>query len=206
MNVYQLLGAENLGWFTKDEVYKVSNNLHAAVYSLAFCRTKPSNHLYPHEVKEVFYVGQSGNEKNKHLHYDQKVRKNMGHYMAPKSGATVTTLKRRLKSHSQNLEKESENSDTMYKLFREKYTPLLRKDYQVFYNLLVPSATVRPDATKAWLTMIEPMVIYSYSDKWKEEPHCNTANKSLSRRQEDSLSTLMIESNYQSSLEVFMHD
>ena len=36
MNVYQLLGAENLGWFTKDEVYKVSNNLHAAVYSLAF--------------------------------------------------------------------------------------------------------------------------------------------------------------------------
>ena len=130
----------------------------------------------------------------------------MGHYIAPKSGVITTTLKGRLKSHSQNLEKESENSETMYKLFREKYTPLLRKDCQVFYNLLVPSDVVRSDATKAWLTMVEPMVIYSYSDKWKEEPYCNTANKSLSRRQEDSLSTLMIESNYQSSLKAFMHD
>lgn len=206
MNVYQLLGAENLGWFTKDEVYKVSNNLHAAVYSLAFCQTKPNNDLYPHEVKEVFYVGQSGNEKGKHLHFDQKVRKNMGHYIAPKSGVIMTTLKGRLKSHSQNLEKESENSETMYKLFREKYTPLLRKDCQVFYNLLVPSDVVRSDATKAWLTMVEPMVIYSYSDKWKEEPYCNSANKSTTRRQEDSLSTQMIESNYQTSLDAFLND
>jgi len=206
MDVYRWLGAVNLGWFNKDEVYKISNNLHAVVYSLAFCKVKPDNELYPHEVKEVFYVGQSGNEKGKHLHYDQKIRKNMGHYMAPKSGVIMTTVKGRLKSHYSNLDKLSENSETMYKLFHEKHTPLLRKDYQVYCNLLLPSETVRSDATKAWLTMIEPMVIYSYSDKWKEEPYCNSANKSTSRRQEDSLSTQMIESNYKSSLSAFIDD
>ncbi len=201
-----MLGAVNLGWFNKDEVYKISNNLHAAVYSLAFCREKPNDNLYPHEVQEVFYVGQSGNEKGKHLHYDQKVRKDMGHYIAPKSGVIMTTLKGRLKSHSQNLNKLTESSETMYKLFYERYTPLLRKDCQVYYNLLVPSEIVRSDATKAWLTMVEPMVIYSYSDKWKQEPYCNSANKSTTRRQEDSLSTQMIESNYQTSLDAFLHD
>lgn len=198
--------AENLGWFTKDEVYKISNNLHAVVYSLAFCKVKPSDDLYPHDVKEVFYVGQSGNEKGKHFHYDQKVRKNMGNYIASKSGIYTTTVKKRLKTHLQNLAKLSENSETMYKLFHERYTPLLRKDYQVYCNLLVPSDKVRSDATKAWLTMAEAMVIYSYSDKWKEEPYCNTANKSVSRRQENSLSTLVLESNHQSNLGSFLYD
>lgn len=207
MNLIQMHGAENLGWFTKDEVYKIANNLHAVVYSFAFCKVKPDNKLYPHEVEEVFYVGRSGNEKGKHLYYDQKVRIDMGHYMAPKSGVFITTVKSRLKSHYQNFEKLSEKSETMYKLYHEKNTPFLRKDCQVYCNLLVPSeTTVKSKTTKSWICMIEPQVIHYYADKWGEVPYCNTENKSMNRRQEDSLSTLMIESNYESSLKAFMHD
>jgi hypothetical protein len=106
MNVYQIYGTENLGWFTKEEAYKISENLHAAVYTFAFCEIKPQADLYPHEVQNSFYVGQSGNEDGKHSFYDQKVRKDMGDYKALKYGRYTTNLKMRMKSHYAEFEKQ----------------------------------------------------------------------------------------------------
>ena len=203
MNVYQIYGTENLGWFTKEEAYKISENLHAAVYAFAFCEVKPEADLYPHEVQNSFYVGQSGNEEGKHSFYDQKVRIDMGGYLAPKYGRYTTVVKKRLKHHYSEFEKQKSNQSNTYKLFHETFTPSLRPNYQVFCNLMVPSKSVSSDATKAWLRMVEATAIYCYHAKWGKPSLCNLENKNRNTRMKGSISEFKIRSNEENNLNGF---
>lgn len=203
MNVYQIHGIQNLGWHSMEQVYNFARNIHAAVYSFAFCEVKPNDVLYPHEVQNVFYVGQSGNEKGKHFFYDQKVRKNMGSYKAPKYGHLTSNFKMRLKKHRQEFEKNYEGQERKYQIFHEVFTPFLRPNYQVFCHVMIPPDSLRPNLTKAWLRMIEDTVIYCYGEKWGNGPICNLENQTINRRLETSLSNHMLKTCEESNLNKF---
>lgn len=206
MNIYQIHGVQNLGWYNKEEVYKISEHLHAMVYSFAFCHKKPENDLYPHEVSDVFYVGQTGTEEGKHLFYDQKVRIDMGSHKSRKYGKYYSLPKLRMKAHYKQFEKEKENQEKKYKVFHEYFTPSLRQNEQVFCNVMVPIST-KSSSIKSWLLMIEAMVIHCYEDKWETAPLCNLANHTgNSSRIEDSISNSIIVSNEQNNLNKFLID
>ena len=203
MNIYQVHGAENLGWYTRDEVYKLTEHLHAMIYSFAFCHKKPDEDVYPHEISEMFYVGQTGTEEGKHLFYDQKTRVDMGTHKVRKYGRYYSLPKLRMKTHYQQFDKEKANQETKYKIFHEYFTPSLRRNEQVFCNILIPNST-KSNAIKSWLLMIEAMIIHCYEDKWRKAPLCNLANHTVnSHRIEDSISNSVIISNEQNNLSKF---
>lgn len=205
MNIYQTHGTINLGWYTKEETYKVTEHLHAMVYSFAFCKNKPNKDVFPHEIRETFYVGQSGTEEGKHLSYDQKNRIDMGSYKARKYGRYYTMTKLRMKDHWRQFEKQRENQENKYKIFHEHFTPLLRKDEQVFCNIMIPDSS-KSSSVKSWLFMVEAMVIHCYDDKFKGAPLCNLANQTgVFNRSDDSISNMIVTSNERSNLDKFLN-
>jgi hypothetical protein len=188
LNIYQAHGAENLGWFSKEQIYGFANNLHAAVYSFAFLEECPEQNVFPHELENTFYVGQTGNKQGDHLFYDQKNRRDMGTYMAPRYGMVTSVVKMRMKAHFKEFQKEySEQADT-YALFHESFTPSLRPNYQPFVNILIPPKDLPDVAVKSWLLMVENTVIHSYIMNWNKEVLCNLANKTYKRTVKGSIS------------------
>jgi hypothetical protein len=188
LNIYQAHGAENLGWFSKEQIYGFANNLHAAVYSFAFLEKCPEQNVFPHELENTFYVGQTGNKQGDHLFYDQKNRRDMGTYMAPRYGIVTSVVKMRMKAHFKEFQKEYSGQADTYSLFHESFTPSLRPNYQPFVNILIPPSNLPDVAVKSWLLMVENTVIHSYIMNWNKEVLCNLANKTLKRTVKGSIS------------------
>lgn len=206
LNIYQAHGAQNLGWFSKEQIYGFANNLYAAVYSFAFLEQCPDQNIFPHELKDTFYVGQTGNKEGDHLFYDQKTRKDMGTYFAPKSSTLYSTVKSRMKNHFQEFQKHYDGQSNTYTLFHETYTPVLRPNYQPFVNILVPPRNLPDKAVKSWLLMVEDTVIHSYIMKWDEEVLCNLANKTDKRKIKGSISSEALNSYKAGNLFRFCND
>jgi len=204
LNIYQAHGAQNLGWFSKEQIYGFANNLYAAVYSFSFLETCPDSNIFPHELEETFYVGQTGNKEGDHLVYDQKVRKDMGTYMAPKSSTLYSTVKTRMKSHFREWQKQYPGQSNTYTLFHETFTPSLRPNYQPFVNILVPPKNLPSRAVKSWLLMVEDTVIHSYIMKWDKEVLCNLANKTDKRMVQGSISSKALNSYKAGNLNKFL--
>lgn len=206
LNIYQAHGAQNLGWFSKEQIYGFANNLHAVVYSFAFLEKCPNQDVFPHELEETFYVGQTGNKEGDHLFYDQKNRKNMGTHMAPKYSTLTSTVKNRLKTHFIEWQKSHDRQSNTYALFHETYTPTLRPNYQPFVNILIPPRNLPDKAIKSWLLMVENTVIHSYIMNWNKEVLCNLANKTKKRVVKGSISGEALKSYQNGNLLRFCHE
>jgi hypothetical protein len=194
LNIYQAHGAQNLGWFSKEQIYGFANSLHAAVYSFSFLENCPDANVFPHELEDTYYVGQTGNKLGDHFVYDRKARKNMGTHMATKSSTLYSTVKKRMKSHFREFEKQYEGQPNTYALFHETYTPSLRPDCKPFVNILVPPKNLSDKAVKSWLLMLEDTVIHSYVMRWDKEVLCNLANKTDKRIVKGSIASRELDS------------
>jgi hypothetical protein len=136
-----LTGGHFLGWRKFDNVYDISNNIDSAVYSFARVKEVPQNNLLPFNLKETFYIGESGGQEST---WDQK-DKNTGR------GRLETSFHKRCKQHQSNL----------LKRVRETF----EYDEFVAVAIFVPNDTIKgiPHACKQWQKSAESELILYYS-------------------------------------------
>ena len=87
-----LVGGELLGWFKFDDVYGFSNNIESAVYAFGVFPKVPSKTELPINLKEVYYIGQTGGQEKT---FDKKDR-DTGR------GNLITPFHKRMKDHASN--------------------------------------------------------------------------------------------------------
>jgi hypothetical protein len=177
-----LTGSEFLGWFKFDNVYDFSNNINSSVYSFAVVEKVPSNNLLPFNIKETFYIGESGGQDPT---WDQK-NKDSGR------GRTETSFHKRMKNHSTILIKN--------------VTSMIYSNQFVAIAIFVPKDTSNMDYCKAWQKSVESELICYYSLMFGCSPEFNLAHKSTTTKKRlnpNSISQQVITNLKQQSLEKF---
>ncbi len=153
-----LTGGNFLGWFKFDNIYNFSNNIHSAVYSFAVVEEVPSNNLLPFNIKETFYIGESGGQESI---WDRK-DKDSGR------GRLQTSFHSRMKSHSISLIRNVNDKISFNKF--------------VAIAIFVPKDTSNMDYCKAWQKSVESELICYYSLMFGHSPEFNLAHKSAASK------------------------
>jgi hypothetical protein len=153
-----LSGGKFLGWFKFDNIYQHSNEIKSAVYSFAVCKEVPKENLLPFNIKEVFYIGESGGQDPT---WDQKDK-------TTTRGYTQTSFHKRMKQHARELVKRvKENIDF---------------DEIVVVGVFVPKNEDSEGLAKQWQKIVESELIHYYSLMFGESPKFNLAHRSETSR------------------------
>jgi hypothetical protein len=153
-----LSGGKFLGWFKFEDVYNFSNNIASAVYSFAICKKVPENNLLPFNIKEVFYIGESGGQDPT---WDQKDKKTGRGYLQ-------SSFHKRMKQHARELIKEvKENIDS---------------DEIVVVGVFVPKNIESEVLAKQWQKSVESELIHYFALMHGESPKYNLAHQSETSR------------------------
>jgi hypothetical protein len=177
-----LTGGQFLGWFKFDEIYNYTKNINSAVYSFAICKKVPTNNLLPFNLKEVFYIGESGGQDPI---WDQKDKKSGRGYLQ-------TSVHNRMKQHSVSLLKEV-NKD-------------LDSDQLIVVSLFVPKYLNNQQSNKQWQKATEAELIWYYSLMFGQAPKYNLAHQSETskkRIKENSISQKKIKEINEKKLDKF---
>jgi len=168
--INSVMMGKSLGWFNKNQIYEMKNQIGAVVYSIAFLNEKPEQHVYPFEVEDTIYFGMSGGKKVDYF-FDRK-DKTTGR------GKTYTLFASRIKTHFMYLQKYGNSNEEKYNLFHETYLPSLNRDRQFFVHLFVPNENMVEDfLQRPFISAIESDFILQYGCKFKKIPLMNIDEK-----------------------------
>jgi hypothetical protein len=157
---------KSLGWFNKNEIYEMKNQITAVVYSIAFLDEKPDDHVYPFEIEDTIYFGMSGGMMNDYK-FDRK-NKRTGR------GVLYSTFAGRIKIHCNNLEKMKSVCETRYRLFHEKCLPSLNPHKNLYFNLFVPDENkIESFLHRSFISSMESEFILQYGLKYGRLPVMN---------------------------------
>jgi hypothetical protein len=157
---------KSLGWFNKNEIYEMKNQITAVVYSIAFLDEKPDDHVYPFDVEDTIYFGMSGGMMNDYK-FDRK-NKHTGR------GVLYSTFATRIKTHFNHLENIRDNSESKYHLFHEKCLPSLNPAKSIYVNLFVPDENkVEQFLHRSFISSMESEFILQYGFKYGRLPVMN---------------------------------
>lgn len=161
---------KSLGWFNKNQIYEMKNQIEAVVYSIAFLDYKPDDDVYPFDIEDTIYFGMSGGKKNDYA-FDRK-NKNTGR------GKTYSLFASRIKTHFMYLERDTGECENKYKLFHETYLPQLNVDREIYVNLFVPDENkVKSFLRRPFISAIESEFILQYGHNFSKLPLMNIDEK-----------------------------
>lgn len=159
-------------WTTMSEIIQF-NTLSFGVYAF----TKPivegvtfSKDLWPHEFKDVVYVGMTG-KKNQDIFCDRK----NGNDKPWLQGIVHKRLNEHRKHLCSDRQKKVEES---YKIFHEAFG--CSKELLPYVNVcvLVPKNDLPDFRIRSWLLKMESTVIDAYAENFGKIPLCNVAHQS----------------------------
>jgi hypothetical protein len=157
---------KSLGWFNKNQIYEMKNQIGAVVYSIAFLEEKPDADVYPFDVEDTIYFGMSGGMKNDYS-FDRK-NKLTGR------GKMYSKFAGRIKKHFMYLEKSKDCPERRYELFHETYLPRLNSGRQLYVNLFVPDESKVEDfLCRSYISAIESEFILQYGYNFGKLPLMN---------------------------------
>jgi hypothetical protein len=157
---------KSLGWFDKNQIYEMKNQINAVVYSIAFLDEIPDHHVYPFDVEDTIYFGMSGGMVNDYR-FDRK-NKITGR------GISYSTFAGRIKTHFNHLENVKGTSESKYYLFHEKYMPILNPSKSIYVNLFVPDENkIKHFLHRSFISSMESEFILQYGIKYGRLPIMN---------------------------------
>lgn len=196
-------GGESLGWFDRDELLKIQNSIHGAVYAFAFLDKKPEEKILPYEIEETFYIGLSGGASNaSSLIYDQKNK-------YKKTGMYYTLFAKRMNQHFSQFKIDRINhSEKKYEYFKEKYTPALNVYGKIYTNICIPGPVTKDYLVRPHLSLVESEFIYRYAQRFDALPLMNIDEDKQNYRNQkkNSISKRQIDSITHANLEKFLKD
>jgi|LakMenEpi03Aug12_release.lakeMendotaPanAssembly.Ray.scaffolds.fasta_scaffold853798_2 hypothetical protein len=174
-------------WIKFEDYHKHFQNLKAVCYAFAFCDVQPKNNIWPFQLKEVCYVGESAGTEPI---IDRKNKSK------PNKGRLEYPPHRRFKEHMSNMNRADvrKESDTWCRLFFEHfgYGPgvvkgtLTGKPCYVCI-LICPETEKFP---KAWVKLVEQEMIYEYQNAFGHIPVLNSQEKNGSSDSKKTASSL----------------
>lgn len=150
---------------------------------------KPSNKLFPFELKDTVYIGRSGHSYDDFFFdrktYDEDTRKT--------KFTKYTRVHRRLKDHRHNLlnKNQVKHRETSYKIFYENYGWGQDIVDKVYVSVIVPRKPIPDFRVKVWTLMMENFMIDQYAENFGNVPKMNIDHRldmSLGRSDENSAS------------------
>ena len=176
-----LVGGELLGWFKFDDVYRFSNNIESAVYAFGVFPKVPSKTELPINLKEVYYIGQTGGQEKT---FDKKDRDTGRGYL-------ITPFHKRMKDHA---------SKDKVKLIRET----MNVSDVLCVCIITPKKYMDTTTLKQWLLASESEMISCYGLLFGNAPLYNFAHQSnRTSIKEDSYSQKKVRQLKQTSLDNF---
>ena len=161
---------KSLGWFNKNQIYEMKNQITAVVYSIAFLDERPADHVYPFDIEDTIYFGMSGGMMND-FRFDRK-NKTTGR------GVLYSTFATRIKTHFNHLENVRDISEAKYHLFHEQYMPSLNPGKQLYVNLFVPDENkIEHFLHRSFISSMESEFILQYGFKYGKLPVMNLDEK-----------------------------
>ena len=146
------------GWHKFDDSFlNISNNIPRAAYAFTVADSMPKNDVFPYEIEDVFYIGQSGGHGD-----DVTIDCKMKNGRKPKC---FTTFHKRMKAHRR---------------MNGKITEFISEQFflkgQIYIFVAQPKNEIK--FVKAWLLKVESDMIYEYSSLYNMIPYLNQAHKS----------------------------
>lgn len=192
-------GLKPLGWFTKEQIYSISNGIYGAVYAFAFLEKMPEKYQQPNEIEDTIYIGVSGGRSETNVLFFDRKDKNSGR------GEYKTVFKDRMKTHFRHLEQQLEKpKERKYDLFHEKYIPSMDKSRQLFVYLTVPGSDIPTYLTRSLLSLAESEYIYAYGQRFQKLPLMNLDEQDYVTRIENSVSATKLKDFKVNSLDTFL--
>lgn len=168
--INSVIMGKSLGWFNKNQIYEMKNQIGAVVYSIAFLDEMPEQHVYPFDIEDTIYFGMSGGKKMDFA-FDRK-NKTTGR------GKVYSLFASRIKTHFMHLERYNPKSERKYHLFHEEYMPDLNPHKQLFIHLFVPDDNrVKDFMRRPFISAIESDFILQYGCKFDKLPLMNIDEK-----------------------------
>jgi len=178
-------------WFKFEDYDKYLQNVKAVTYAFAFCDVKPKNNIWPFQLEEVFYIGESATTE------PTVDRKNKN---KPDKGKIQWAPFTRFKSHMSKMLNASKYKDDVWcRTFTESFgcgidvvKGTLTGKACYICVLVCPNDVKYP---KSWVKRVEQEMIDEYLNAFDCVPICNTREKngsSDSMKKENSLSQILL--------------
>lgn len=157
---------KSLGWFDRNQIYEVKNNINAAVYSIAFLDSMPEQHVFPFDVEDTIYFGMSGGKKIKET-FDLKNRETG-------QGVYYSQFGSRIKKHMIHLSNYNPKSEYKYHKFHEQYQPKKNPYKNLYVHVFIPDEKRMPEfIRRCYISAIESDFILQYGYKHGRLPVMN---------------------------------